>query len=102
MKQYRLGSALIFAITLPMLAACSQNFNDLYDYIERTKATYVGSVSPIPQFKPYESFAYSAGELRDPFVANAEVEEDKEGRPTPIVHASRWRHSRSIRCEWSV
>lgn len=67
---------LITASSLTLLSACSKDVSDLYNYIEQSKTKYVGSVKPIPQFKPYESFTYSAGELRDPFVANVDLEED--------------------------
>jgi len=66
---------LLIAVAATLASGCSQNYDDLYAYIDQAKATYVGSVTPIPQFKPYESFAYSAGDLRDPFVANVEVDQ---------------------------
>jgi type IV pilus assembly protein PilP len=67
----------LIAVIAALTSGCSQNYDDLYSFIDQAKSSYVGSVKPIPQFKPYESFAYSAAELRDPFVANVEV--DKEG-----------------------
>ena len=59
-----------------MVSGCSKDVNDLYTFIEKEKSSNVGSVKPIPQFKPYESFSYSAAELRDPFVAKIDLEED--------------------------
>jgi len=59
------------------LASCSQDISDLQTFIAQTKSAHVGSVKPIPQFKPYESFSYSAGELRDPFVATIDLEDDE-------------------------
>ncbi len=58
------------------LASCSQDISDLQSFIAQTKSAHVGSVKPIPQFKPYESFSYSAAELRDPFVATIDLEDD--------------------------
>lgn len=67
-------------LTLPAIAliatACSKDVSDLQNFIATTKSASVGSVPPIPQFKPYESFSYSASELRDPFVADVELTED--------------------------
>ena len=60
-----------------ILAGCSQSVEDLHDYIEQQKAAYIGSVKPIPQFKPYESFTYTAYDLRDPFEAAIDIEEDE-------------------------
>ena len=69
------------ALALPLIAllatGCSKDINDLYDFIETTKASNVGSVKPIPQFKPYQSFAYSAEDLRDPFVSTIDIMEDQ-------------------------
>jgi len=57
------------------ISACSQDTSDLQTFIAQTKSAHVGSVKPIPQFKPYESFSYSAAELRDPFVATVDLKE---------------------------
>ena len=59
------------------ISACSQDVSDLQTFIAQTKTAHVGSVKAIPQFKPYESFSYSAAELRDPFVANANLDDDE-------------------------
>lgn len=64
----------ILCLSLLGLSACSQDISDLQTFIAQTKSSHVGSVKPIPQFKPYESFSYSAAELRDPFVATADFE----------------------------
>ncbi len=63
-------------VSLLSLSSCSQDVSDLQSFIAQTKSAHVGSVKPIPQFKPYESFSYSAAELRDPFVAATDLEED--------------------------
>ena len=78
-------SLLSIAVLSLLLSACSKDNSDLYQFIEQTKNTSVGSVQPIPQFQPYDSFTYSAGELRDPFVANAELEQEQNvvGGPSP-------------------
>ena len=74
----------IFCIGLLNLAACSQDTSDLEAFIEQTKSAHVGTVKPIPQFKPYESFTYSAGDLRDPFVATADIEEDESTKTSSL------------------
>ena len=78
MKRRRIDMPkLLIAVAATLMSGCSQNYDDLYSYIDQAKSNSVGSVTPIPQFKPYESFAYSAADLRDPFVAN--VEADQKG-----------------------
>ncbi|MCK4833460.1 MAG: pilus assembly protein PilP [Gammaproteobacteria bacterium] len=66
----------ILCLSLSSLGGCSQDISDLQTFISQTKSSHVGSVKPIPQFKPYESFSYSAAELRDPFVATVDIEDD--------------------------
>ena len=66
----------IICISLLNLGACSQDISDLQAFITQTKSAHVGSVKAIPQFTPYESFSYSAGVLRDPFVAKADTDDE--------------------------
>ena len=72
-------------ISLLILSGCSHDISDLQTFIAQTKSAHVGSVEPIPQFKPYESFSYSAAELRDPFVATVDLEED-DGTKTSLLN----------------
>jgi len=65
----------ITCLSLLSISACSQDVSDLQSFIAQTKSAHVGSVKPIPQFKPYESFSYSAADLRDPFVATVDIKE---------------------------
>ncbi|MGB5517976.1 MAG: pilus assembly protein PilP, partial [Gammaproteobacteria bacterium] len=70
--------AILFAvISSAALTGCTQDVTDVYAYIEQQKAAHVGSVRPIPQFKPYETFTYTAYELRDPFEAAIDIEEEE-------------------------
>jgi type IV pilus assembly protein PilP len=68
--------ATAICLSLLTVSACSQDVSDLQTFIAETKSAHVGSVKPIPQFKPYESFSYSAGDLRDPFVANVDLKDE--------------------------
>ena len=85
MKNFRSSSILLSAITGSLLTGCSQGYDDLYAYIDQQKSAHIGSVKPIPQFKPYESFTYSAYDLRDPFEAAIDIEDeaDKEDLLSP-------------------
>lgn len=49
------------------LVGCSGNDADLYAYIKAIKSRPAGKIQPVPEFKAYESFAYSDENLRDPF-----------------------------------
>jgi len=67
----------MLSLSILAISACSQDVSDLQTFIAQTKTAHVGSVKAIPQFKPYESFSYSAAELRDPFVATIDLDNDE-------------------------
>ena len=51
-----------------MLAGCSSRDEELEKYIETTKKEPGGRVEPLPELKPYETFAYQASDMRSPFM----------------------------------
>ena len=59
--------ALLSAPLLVGLAACSSADDELSRFIEETKKEPGGRVEPLPEVKPYETFIYSAREMRSPF-----------------------------------
>ncbi len=59
-----------------LLGACSDNnFADLEAFVEEKKARPGGIIAPIPTFKAYEAFSYSAASQRSPFDRPIEVRE---------------------------
>jgi type IV pilus assembly protein PilP len=50
-----------------VLGACSSADDELTRFVEETKHEPGGRVEPLPEIKPYETFAYSASDLRSPF-----------------------------------
>ena len=50
-----------------MLAACSEEFQDIKDFIKESDKGLRGRVEPLPEVKPYEPFIYNAFDLPDPF-----------------------------------
>lgn len=50
------------------LAGCSSADSELDRFIAETKKEPGGRVEPLPEVKPYETFAYSAATLRSPFI----------------------------------
>src|SRR5712691_5275254 len=50
-----------------LLAACSEEFQDIKDFIKESDKGLKGRVEPLPEVKPYEPFAYNAFDLPDPF-----------------------------------
>jgi len=59
-------AALLLASTL---SACTGNPTaDLETYVEDVKSQQKSSIEPLPEFEPFKSYEYTAGELRDPFT----------------------------------
>jgi len=79
-RSSRLFLSVVVAST-PLLSSCTKNNDDLKAYIESVKTKHQGAVKPIPQFKPYKNFVYSASELRDPFQQEVNLDIDEaEGK----------------------
>ena len=56
-------------LSLLLLAACTpvNDFSDLQAFTSEVRARPGGEVEPIPEFKEYEAFTYSAAGFRSPF-----------------------------------
>jgi type IV pilus assembly protein PilP len=48
-------------------AGCSGGQSDVQKWIETTKKKPGGRIQPLPEVKPYETYVYSAANLRSPF-----------------------------------
>ncbi|MFV8819083.1 pilus assembly protein PilP [Haliea sp. E17] len=64
-------------LTLPvLLVACGgRGFSDLDAFMAEKRSRPGGIIAPIPTFKAYEAFGYSATTLRSPFERPIEVRE---------------------------
>src|SRR5690606_15380324 len=65
----RIACAIIYAGLALALAACDrpQQHQDIHDFMAETKRRPQGQIDPLPAFRPYRPFAYSAMTLRSPF-----------------------------------
>jgi len=60
---------LVFTITLlTMLVGCEQDKPDLRQFVAEVKARDKSDIPDLPTIKVYQSYAYSADDLRDPFT----------------------------------
>jgi type IV pilus assembly protein PilP len=50
------------------LSACSSKDDELDNFISSTKKEPGGRVEPLPELKPYESYAYESTDMRSPFM----------------------------------
>ncbi|MFK8021917.1 MAG: pilus assembly protein PilP [Pseudomonadales bacterium] len=79
----RLSSAVLRVLALAsvalMLQACGsdETYSDLQQYMAESqeKAASRGSIDPIPAFRPYQAFQYSATAMRAPFDVPIDVKE---------------------------
>ena len=63
-------------LSAAVLAGCSgKDFSDLDEFMAEKRARPGGIIAPIPTFKAYEAFAYSATSMRSPFDRPIEVRE---------------------------
>ncbi|SFR85889.1 type IV pilus assembly protein PilP [Marinobacter daqiaonensis] len=68
--------ASLAAFLVSALAGCTQDtgFSDLDRFMEETRAKPRGHVEPLPEFKAYEAFTYSAADRRSPFEPPIDVQ----------------------------
>lgn len=59
-----------------VLTACSQGsgFSDIDEFMAEARAKPRGYVEPLPEFKAYEAFSYSAADRRAPFEPPIDVQ----------------------------
>jgi type IV pilus assembly protein PilP len=67
--------AMISVGSLLLVACGGRDFSDLDSFMAEKRARPGGIIAPIPTFKAYEAFAYSATTLRSPFDRPIEVRE---------------------------
>lgn len=58
---------LILCISVTTLSACEQN-SDLQSYVAQVKARPAQPIDPLPSITPYEAMAFSAQNVRNPFI----------------------------------
>lgn len=70
------GKAWLGVCLASLLTACSQGngFSDLDKFMADTRAKPRGHVEPLPEFKAYEAFSYSAADRRAPFEPPIDVQ----------------------------
>ncbi len=66
---------LVLGVSMLLSACAGQDFSDLDAFMAEKRARPGGIIAPIPTFKAYEAFAYSATTLRSPFERPIEVRE---------------------------
>jgi type IV pilus assembly protein PilP len=74
--KHSLRTLLTIIASASLLAGCGgRDFSDLDAFMAEKRARPGGIIAPIPTFKAYEAFSYSATTLRSPFDRPIEVRE---------------------------
>jgi len=77
------------ALTLLALGGCANHMDELKQKVVEIKGRPGDRIEPLPQIKPYESFAYTAAAMRSPFVPSAPARSDVTSAVRPDVKRSR-------------
>lgn len=68
----------VIGLLLVALQGCGGSYQDLDAFMAEAKARPAGAIKPIPPFKAYKAFNYSAAGMRSPFDRPVEVREITE------------------------
>jgi len=67
--KFRAAHTSMLAASIALLAGCGGNLDDLRVRVDEIKSTPGAGIEPLPEVKPYETFAYAAADQRSPFEA---------------------------------
>jgi len=92
------------AAVVAVLSGCADDTDELRARIAEVKSRPGGRIEPLPEVKPYETFAYAAADQRSPFEAGVPASSNAPNALRPDVNrrASFSSSSRSTRCAWSA
>jgi len=71
------------------IAGCGGDMDDLMTYVDEVKARPGGRIEPLPQIKPYETFAYAAQSMRSPFTPDRPQVSPRAGGPRPVANRNK-------------
>ncbi len=70
MRWRQKSAGVVMSAVLALLVGCSGGDNaDLQAYINEVKTSSKGRITPLPEFVPVDSFAYSVSDFGDPFMS---------------------------------
>ena len=83
----RAGQALLTLTAAGVIAGCSSSndYQDIKTFMDEVDARGKGQIEPLPEFLPYQAFAYSAGSMRSPFEPPVVVKPVDPNKKTALV-----------------
>lgn len=79
----------VAALVLLSLGGCSSDLDELKQQVDAIKSAPGEPIKPLPQIKPYESYAYNASSMRSPFIPSAPARSDVTNAVRPDVKRAR-------------
>jgi type IV pilus assembly protein PilP len=77
------------AAVLAVLSGCADDTDELRAKIAEVKSRPGGRIEPLPEVKPYETFAYAAADQRSPFEAGVPASSNAPNALRPDVNRPR-------------
>jgi len=77
----------VVLLAVALLAGCGLGdpYSDIKKFMDDVDAKPKGTIEPLPEFLPYQAFAYGASDLRSPFDPPVEVKPVDPTRRSPDV-----------------
>jgi len=86
--EYALRAAALIAAVL--ISGCAAGVDDeLSSYVDQVKQRPGGRIEPLPQIRPYETFAYTADAQRSPFIPDRPDSPAALSGPAPIKNRNK-------------
>ena len=79
----------VFSLSVLMLFGCTRSTDDLVAQVEKIKQERGEPLDPIPVMQTFETFAYAADSLRDPFTPSVDEEDVGSAGPRPDPNRAR-------------
>jgi type IV pilus assembly protein PilP len=78
---------LCVGVAFTVLTGCNNDneYGDLTQYMNDVRARPVGTIEPLPKFRAYEAFTYSASSLRSPFQPPVKVDLTRRQKGSLLV-----------------
>lgn len=82
----RLIKTLILGSMATLLSGCIdwvEDTSDLQQWVNQVRSRPAGSIEPLPEYKPYQSFVYKGASLREPFKALVSITQAQQAVAVP-------------------